>query len=840
VRLLLPSTEVVMKPLLLSSLMIACTVSGARVKAAEVPPEQLARKVREFLTTHCHRCHGKEGTNEGGINYILDHQRLLDRRKVIAGDAAKSRLFRRLGDADDPMPPADEKARPTSAEIALVKRWIESGAPDFTTRTARRTLLTQVDVTRFMKEDLESLATRQRRFTRYFTLTHLHNAGLSEDELQSYRHGLSKLVNSLSWGGKVIVPHPIDAARTVFRIDLRDYQWEETIWDGILDANPYGILVDSADATYCAKATGCRIPHVRADWFVAAASRPPLYHEVLQLPGTEAELQKLLRVDVAQNIRRERVARSGFNGSGVSRNNRLIERHEGNGVVYWRSYDFGSNTGKQNLFANPLGPGEGDSAFEHDGGEFIFTLPNGLQGYMLADGKGRRIDKGPTAVVSDLKRPDRAVENGLSCMGCHSRGLIDKADQVRDHVSRNASAFTLGDVELVQSLYPQRERLSTLVRQDAKRFQEAVEKTGAPLSSTEPIVALALRFEAEMDGTLVAAETGCAPEVLRRTLVRSPQLAQQLGSLLVEGGTVQRTVFVDAFPELVRELKLGTHLESRVAQHDRLLRRGEIRRQEGKLTAALEACTAALQAVPSSPRAFHQRALVYHDSRQLDRAVADYTEAIRLDPRDAVFVHNRGFAHYDRRDFEKALADFNQALKLDPRYVNALNNRGLTHHRRGDHDRALADFAEALRLDPSLASAHYNRAGVHMARGEHRKAIEECTAVLRIDPKNALAFNTRGLAHHKSGDHRRACEDFTQAIKLNPRFAVAHHNRGLAHQSLRDDELAIRDFSDAIRLDAKFARAYYHRALSYSRRGDAASARSDRARAVELDPDLDD
>src|SRR5581483_2359603 len=117
---------------------------------------------------------------------------------------------------------------------------------------------------------------------------------------------------------------------------------------------------------------------------------------------------------------------------------------------------------------------------------------------------------------------------------------------------------------------------------DAKRFQEAVERTGAPLSATEPIVALALRFEAEMDAALVAAEAGCTPETLRRTLDRSPRPAQSLGSLLVEGGTLQRTVFLDAFPDLVRELKLGEHLESRLARHDRLLRRGDLLRRQGE------------------------------------------------------------------------------------------------------------------------------------------------------------------------------------------------------------------------------------------------------------------
>jgi tetratricopeptide (TPR) repeat protein len=808
--------------------------------AAEPEPQELAGKVRELFTANCHRCHGKDGANEGGFNYILDRQRLLQRRKVVPGDPARSRLFRRISSADDPMPPAEEKVRPGADDIALVRKWIEAGAPDFSTAAARRGFVSQAEVIRAMRADLEGLPARQRRFTRYFTLTHLFNAGLSEDELQSYRHGLSKLVNSLSWGGSVVVPRPVDPARTIFRIDLRDYQWEERTWQRILDANPYGVLVDSEDARACAAATGCRLPHVRADWFVAAASRPPLYHDVLGIPATEQELQKLLRLDVAQNIRQERVARAGFNGSGVSRNNRLIERHEANGVVYWRSYDFGTNTGKQNLFANPLGPGEGGSTFEHDGGEFIFSLPNGLQGYMLADAKGRRLDKGPTAIVSDPKRPDRAVENGLSCMGCHARGLIDKADQLRDHVTRNAQAFAGADVELVQALCPPRERFTALVRQDATRFQEAVQKTGAPLSATEPIVALALRFEAEMDLALAAAEAGCTPDVLRRALDRSPRLAQQLGALLVQGGTAQRPVFVDAFADLVRELKLGEHLESPLTRHDRLLRRGELLRREGDPAGAVEALSEALEAVPTSARAFHQRGLAHHDRRQLEKAIADYTEAIRLDPRDAVARHNRGFAHYDRQDFDRALADLDEAIRLDPRYATAWNNRGLTQQRRGNPERALADFSEAIRLAPTQPSAWYNRGGVHLARGEHQKAVADYTEAIRLDPKNASAHNNRGLARDRTGDHRGAVADFTQAIALNPRFTAAHHNRGLAHHALQQYDRAVADFSEAIRLDPNFASAYYHRAEAHRRNGNAAQAQRDRARALELDPDLDD
>src|SRR6266478_3065339 len=189
-----------------------------------------------------------------------------------------------------------------------------------------------------------------------------------KDGLESYRMALSKLVNSLSWGRRVVKPVALDPSETILRIDLRDYKWSDKVWERILGANPYGVDFQSPDSRYCSEATGCALPYVRADWFVAAASRPPLYHEVLQLSETDVELEKQLHIDVEENIRQERVCRAGFNGSGVSRNNRLIERHESGYGAYWKSYDFASSSGRQNLFEHPLGPA-GPDAFEHNGGE---------------------------------------------------------------------------------------------------------------------------------------------------------------------------------------------------------------------------------------------------------------------------------------------------------------------------------------------------------------------------------------------------------------------------------------------------------------------------------------
>src|SRR5262245_53488895 len=97
---------------------VACVLAllGAPGPAAAEPqPDELARQVREVFRTHCYRCHGKDGANEGGLNYVLDRRRLLERRKVFPGDPAKSKLFRRLASTDEPMPPAEEKPRPSAA-----------------------------------------------------------------------------------------------------------------------------------------------------------------------------------------------------------------------------------------------------------------------------------------------------------------------------------------------------------------------------------------------------------------------------------------------------------------------------------------------------------------------------------------------------------------------------------------------------------------------------------------------------------------------------------------------------------------------------------------------------
>jgi hypothetical protein len=538
---------------------------GPEANPAVVPPEdkgKLAQQARETLATYCYRCHGQEGAVEGGFNYLMDRDLLVQRKKVVPGDPEKSRLLRRVVKGE--MPPPDEKQRPGPDDVALLQRWVAAGAPAFGPAPAPRSFIAPGEVAQAIQADLSSRPERDRRFTRYFTLTHLYNAGLSEDELQTYRNGLAKLVNSLSWRKAIVVPAPVDAARTILRIDIRDYGWTDKDWEALLAQYPYGTNDRSPPREYAATASGPEVPEVRGDWFVATASRPPLYHQLLQLPKTDRELGKMLHIDVEANIQGERVARAGFNDSGVSRNNRLIERHETPYGAYWKSYDFAENDGPQNLFARPLGPGNDERTFRHAGGEIIFNLPNGLQGYLLVNGQGQRLDKAPTEIVSDPKRPDRAVENGLSCMACHSRGINPKADQVRAHVETNKKSFPKEEFDTILALYPPAEAFKELQRKDAERFEQAAAATGARVGVTEPIMALAAQFEAPLDLRRAAAEVGLRPEDFVAHLDESPEIGRAIGALRLPGQTVQRQTFVRLFPEMVEAWAIGTGRHSQV------------------------------------------------------------------------------------------------------------------------------------------------------------------------------------------------------------------------------------------------------------------------------------
>jgi len=92
---------------------------------------QVAGKVHEIFEAKCVDCHGPELPRpKGKFGYILDLKRVADNPDYIErGKPDKSELYKMV--LDDEMPGEDANVPPLTAdEKAIVKRWIELGAPE--------------------------------------------------------------------------------------------------------------------------------------------------------------------------------------------------------------------------------------------------------------------------------------------------------------------------------------------------------------------------------------------------------------------------------------------------------------------------------------------------------------------------------------------------------------------------------------------------------------------------------------------------------------------------------------------------------------------------------------
>ena len=251
--------------------------------------QQIALDTYAIFQQSCLICHGPDGAYKETL--LMEHNALIEKRSVVPGNPDASELYKRLlGSTENGAQMPLGQPQLSTQAIDTIRNWILAGAPDWAaTPTTAGDFISPSEVLNTIETHLMSLAPFDRAFARYFTMTHLYNAGETPSILQEYRKGLNKLINSLSWGSTVTNPQPIDSEGTILHIDLRHYEWDVNDgWGQIEGEYPYHISFD-APAQTALKAQLTRlqgemktdIPSVHVDWFLANASLPPLYHDLL-------------------------------------------------------------------------------------------------------------------------------------------------------------------------------------------------------------------------------------------------------------------------------------------------------------------------------------------------------------------------------------------------------------------------------------------------------------------------------------------------------------------------------------------------------------------------------
>ena len=535
------------------------------VTAPPSPCDVAPQNALATLTTYCGSCHSNPATAKAGFSTILDAPALLASGKVVKDQPQMSAIYKRISTGS--MPPADVKKRPSAGDVSAIEAWISCGAQDWNT-VAPKSQAAFVSIDSRLEtvlRDLRSLSNPvDRERMRYIDLSNLANSGYSTEQMQEVRDAVSMLMNSLSRGRSVIAPAAVDKQKLIYRIDLRDYLWDVATWTQLEADYPYAVIYDQDSRLFPAdevtaeqirNETNTQIPVIQGDWFLSHGSRPPLYYSLLQLPDTLQGLEQDLGVNVQRNIDTEQVQRAGFANAGPSQNNRIIERHElgGNRGALWLSYDFANNLNDKNIFSHPLD-------FQEDGGEMIFNLENGLQGYFITNAAGDRLDKAPTNVVQDPSSRDGSVEAGLSCMNCHQTdGQLPKFDEIRDF-QLNAGA-NAQQIEQVLAVYVTRNELQAAFDDDQNRYRTARAALGVSKLTNSSMHQLDDRHLGLLDLDGVAAVVGLPANDVKRAIDASPQaFPPEIVTLRTQGGGIQRDSFESIIADTIQALGLGEQL----------------------------------------------------------------------------------------------------------------------------------------------------------------------------------------------------------------------------------------------------------------------------------------
>jgi hypothetical protein len=517
----------------------------------------LGKEVRQILEVNCGRCH--EGTKSGNMDYVLDLEELVKNGKVVPGNKEDSQLFVRM--QQQSMPPAFERVqRPTFGQIDQVGQFIDELPADLfnaDNSCDQLPFFTQDDQIATMAADLQRVDADDQPFTRYLTITYSSNAGDCEGEtkaIQRQRYALFKGINSVSTEAQLGIPEPIDANKTIYRIDIRDYNWDREIDledDGIVDfddawlaivdgVGPYAVEFAGDQADDLVQDSQTAVPFLPVNAFIQFTEIDDLYYALI---GARQNLfvfeREVLGIDTVVEIADDNLLRGGFSNSGVSKQERVLNRFDQNtagGYSYWLSFDFDGGGGGQ-ADANNLVLGLANESIYQDpidfaftGGEAIFNLPNGLQAYYVADAAGNRLGAAPVGIVIDPAQNNGEVTNGASCHSCHNAGMISFTDTVRQFVIDNRTLFDNDTFEAVMNQYPTATEFQAAMDRDSELHVSRVAQAGVPKGTPDPISRLFLDFQlGDITAQHAAGELGVTKQELLDNLnLLDPQL-QNLG-----------------------------------------------------------------------------------------------------------------------------------------------------------------------------------------------------------------------------------------------------------------------------------------------------------------------
>ena len=286
-----------------------------------------------------------------------------------------------------------------------------------------------------------------------------------------------------------------------------------------------------------------------------------------------------------------------------------------------------------------------------------------------------------------------------------------------------------------------------------------------------------------------------------------------------------------------------------------------------------------------------ERAQLYYEQKEYEKADADYMQMLKNDVADQPAMIGLIRNMIARKEYNEALELANKCEKYNTDYDETYRYRMQIYDKMGEADKAIDDaivyfdksdepqydlmkailnkhlsyalakvqaqiqksndyswkqlrihvykwmhdYANAIRCYDQLeqefgssASIYFHRSECYNEIGNMNRAVADITKYIEMgDGKDYFGLISRADYYREGGQYEAAIADFTKGIELEPTDAYAYYKRGWCYELMGDDDAAMKDYHAGIDVDKKYPYIFLMRGELYLKRGEREQANAD-------------
>lgn len=193
---------------------------------------------------------------------------------------------------------------------------------------------------------------------------------------------------------------------------------------------------------------------------------------------------------------------------------------------------------------------------------------------------------------------------------------------------------------------------------------------------------------------------------------------------------------------------------------------GTIQRRQGKKQEAIVSYTAALSRHPKSVTILENRASLYTELGEIDKAINDYNALLIVDLEHQESLYARGLLYLAQKKYAAAEGDFDKILQLNEKSVLARMGYAILEKTRGNYDESERIYNYLIDKMPRDWILYEGRADLYFLMGKNARAMSDINRIFVESTPNASLYILRGKVKLAQYEKESAKKDFLKAQEM--------------------------------------------------------------------------